>query len=88
MSVEFAIMSLIQQAEMLQTVEDFVEDCQLKLELMPGTVEALVWLHAHKILMALVTHNTQRTVNVLVEKCSTSAALAISRCVRSCRSTR
>jgi phosphoglycolate phosphatase-like HAD superfamily hydrolase len=65
---EIAKMPLKRRTEMLQIVEDFEADGRRKLELMPGAVEVLAWLHAHKIPVALVTRNTHTTVDVLVKK--------------------
>ena len=49
-------------------IEEMEEEGRRTLELAPGAVELGKWLNAHKIPMSLVTRNTKRTVDVMMEK--------------------
>ena len=44
------------------------EEGRRTLQLMPGAQELIDWLTFHNILMALVTWNTKRSANVLVNE--------------------
>jgi len=65
---EVEIMPPEQKAKALQIIEDMEEEGRQTLQVMPGALELLSWLSAHNIPTALVTRNTQRTVQVLQEK--------------------
>jgi len=55
------------EERMLQIIEDMEEEARKTLQLMPGAYETLMWLKNHQIPIALVTRNTQASVERLEE---------------------
>mmetsp|Transcript_20693 Transcript_20693/g.49119 ORF Transcript_20693/g.49119 Transcript_20693/m.49119 type:complete len:527 (+) Transcript_20693:590-2170(+) len=55
------------EERMLQIIEDMEEEARKTLQLMPGAYETLMWLKNHQIPIALVTRNTQASVDRLEE---------------------
>jgi HAD superfamily hydrolase (TIGR01549 family) len=63
-------MSPQEKEKALQIIHEMEELGRQTLEVISpgGTIELLSWLHLHNIPIALVTRNTQQTVDVLIEK--------------------
>eukprot|EP00957_Ditylum_brightwellii_P202371 15329841-Ditylum_brightwellii.AAC.1 len=49
-------------------VDEMEEEGRQTMYLIPGATQVATWLHYHSIPMALVTRNTDKTVNVMLEK--------------------
>jgi len=65
---EITIMPPQQQLEANKIIEEIEEEGRCTLELMPGALEMITWCFWHQIPMALVTRNTQKTVQVLLQR--------------------
>lgn len=61
-------MSAADAAEANRIIEEIEEEGRRTLELVPGAVELGNWLRFHRVPAALVTRNTERTVDVMVER--------------------
>lgn len=55
-----------EQEGKLAIIEEMEEEGRRTLELVPGAMELISWLDSHEIPMAIVTRNTRRTTDVLI----------------------
>lgn len=61
-------MDLLEKQKSLDIIDEMEEEGRRTLRLMPGAVELGRWLHHHGLPMALVTRNSNKTVQVFEER--------------------